>query len=254
MPRDTPYLQVADEIRARVLAGEWAVGDKLPSRARFAKEYGVGQSVAQRAMERLIIEGILEGRAGSGTYVRKARERRRMVRSRLRQERSGSPFRADLKDQGSAGTWECSSRARVPATEDIAARLAIEPGDHCVMTHYEFLADGQPAQLATSWEPMAITGGTSVLLPEMGPRGKIGVVARMRSIDVNISTALEMPRPARATREQANFLGISVGDLVTQLERIYFDAEGRPVETADIIVPDIRWEIAYEIEVDDSRF
>ncbi|MFJ7056580.1 GntR family transcriptional regulator [Streptomyces griseobrunneus] len=254
MPRDTPYLQVADQIRARVLAGEWAVGDKLPSRARFAKEYGVGQSVAQRAMERLIIEGILEGRAGSGTYVRKARQRRRMVRSRLRQERGGSPFRADLKDQGSAGTWECNSTARVPATEDIAARLAIEPGDLCVMTHYEFLADGQPAQLATSWEPMAITGGTSVLLPEMGPQGKIGVVARMRSIDVNISTALEMPRPARATREQANFLGISVGELVTQLERIYFDAEGRPVETADIIVPDIRWEIAYEIEVDDSRF
>lgn len=62
MPRDTPYLQVADALRARVRAGEWAVGDKLPSRARFAEEYGVGQSVAQRAMERLIIEGILEGR------------------------------------------------------------------------------------------------------------------------------------------------------------------------------------------------
>ncbi|MEW1611662.1 MULTISPECIES: GntR family transcriptional regulator [unclassified Streptomyces] len=254
MPRDTPYLQVADEIRARVLAGEWAVGDKLPSRSRLAAEYGVGQSVAQRAMERLIIEGILEGRAGSGTYVRKARERRRMVRSRLRQERSGSPFRSEMKDQGATGAWECNSRARVPATEDIAARLAIEPGDLCVMTDYEFLADGQPAQLATSWEPMAVTGGTSVLLPEMGPRGRIGVVARMRSIDVHISTALELPRPARATREQAGFLGISVGDLVTQLERTYFDADGRPVETADIIVPDIRWEIAYEIEVDDSRF
>ncbi|MET7872638.1 GntR family transcriptional regulator [Streptomyces cyaneofuscatus] len=254
MPRDTPYLQVADKIRTRVLSGEWAVGDKLPSRSRFAEEYGVGHSVAQRAMERLIIEGILEGRAGSGTYVRKARQRLRMVRSRLRQERSGSPFRAGLKDHGGDGTWECNSRARVPATEDVAARLAIEPGDLCVMTHYEFLADGQPAQLATSWEPMAITGGTEVLLPEMGPRGKIGVVARMRSINVNISTALEMPRPARATREQANFLNISVGDLVTQLERIYFDSEGRPVETADIIVPDIRWEIAYEIDVDDSRF
>lgn len=45
-----------------------------------------------------------------------------------------------------------------------------------------------------------------------------------------------------------------MGSLVTQLERIYFDSDGRPVETADIIVPDIRWEIAYEIDVDDSRF
>ncbi|WNF26706.1 GntR family transcriptional regulator [Streptomyces sp. C11-1] len=254
MPRDTPYLQVADALRARVQAGEWAVGDKLPSRARFAEEYGVGQSVAQRAMERLIIEGILEGRAGSGTYVRKARERRRMVRSRHREQRNGSPFRANMRDQGAAGVWECNSAARVPATEDIAERLAIEPGDLCVVTDYEFLADGQPVQLAKSWEPMAITGGTPVLLPEMGPKGKAGVVERMNSIGVHIVTALEVPRPARATREHANLLGISVGDLVTQLERTYYDNEGRPVETADIIVPDIRWEIAYEIDVDRSRF
>ncbi|MFJ9623751.1 GntR family transcriptional regulator [Streptomyces sp. NPDC101181] len=254
MPRDTPYLQVADALRARLRAGEWKVGDKLPSRARFAEEYGVGQSVAQRAVERLIAEGILEGRAGSGTYVRRARERRRMLRSRLRELRGDSPFRAHMRDQGAAGVWECDSTARVPATEDIAGRLAIEPGDLCVMTDYEFLADGQPVQLARSWEPMAITDGTPVLLPEMGPKGKIGVVERMRSIDVHIVTAIEVPRPARATREHANLLGIPLGDLVTRLERTYFDAEGRPVETADIIVPDSRWEIAYEIEVDGSRF
>ncbi|MFJ4960849.1 putative HTH-type transcriptional regulator YurK [Streptomyces sp. ADI96-02] len=254
MPRDTPYLQVADALRARVQAGEWAVGDKLPSRARFAEEYGVGQSVAQRAMERLIIEGILEGRAGSGTYVRRARERRRMVRSRHREARGGSPFRADMREHDWSGTWECDSEARVPAPRNIAERLAIEPGDLCVMTDYEYLADGLPVQLARSWEPMAVTDGTPVLLPEMGPMGKVGVVERMRSIGVRISGGIEVPRPARATQEQANLLGISVGDLVTEVERTYFDADGRPVETADIVVPDIRWEIAYEIVVDDSGF
>src|SRR5690606_14614136 len=97
---------------------------------------------------------------------------------------------------------------------------------------------------------MAITDGTPVLLPEMGPLGKLGVVERMRSIDVNIATGIELPRPARATREQANLLGISVGDLVIEIERTYFDRDGRPVETANITVPDIRWEIAYEIRVD----
>ncbi|MEV7640398.1 GntR family transcriptional regulator [Streptomyces rubiginosohelvolus] len=250
MPRDTPYLQVADKLRARIRAGEWAVGDKLPSRARFAEEYGVGQSVAQRAMERLIIEGILEGRAGSGTYVRRARERRRMIRSRHREQRNKSPFASHMAELDHEADWECTSVARVPAPEDIAERLAIEPGDLCVVTDYEFLADGMPVQLAKSWEPMAITDGTPVLLPEMGPHGKIGVVERMRSIGVDIATGIELPRPARATREQANLLGISIGDLVIEIERTYFDREGRPVETADVVVPDIRWEIAYEIRID----
>ncbi|MGW3628357.1 GntR family transcriptional regulator [Streptomyces sp. NPDC000880] len=250
MPRETPYLQVADALRARIQAGEWAVGDKLPSRARFAEEYRVGQSVAQRAMERLIIEGLLEGRAGSGTYVRRPRERLRMVRSRHRERRGGSPFRADMREQGRAGTWESRSTARVPAPEHIAERLAIEPGDLTVHTAYEFLADGMPVQLSESWEPMAITDGTPIVLPEMGPHAGAGVVERMRSIGVVIETAVEVPRPARASQEQANLLGISVGDLITEIERTYYDTEGRPVETADVTVADVRWEIAYEIGIE----
>ncbi|MFF3871362.1 GntR family transcriptional regulator [Streptomyces sp. NPDC001978] len=250
MPREAPYLAVADSLRARILAGEWEVGARLPSRAQFAKEYGVGRNVTQRAMDRLIIEGLLEGRAGSGTYVRKPRERMRMVRSRHRERRGGSPFHADMKERGKVGTWESHSQARVPAPETIAERLAINPGDPCVTTRYEFLADGQPVQLSTSWEPMAITDGTPIVLPEMGPLAGMGVVERMHSIGVEIDIAVEVPRPARATQAQANLLGISVGDPLLEIERTYYDTEGRPVETADIVVPDVRWEVAYEFGVE----
>ncbi|GAA4918581.1 GntR family transcriptional regulator [Streptomyces coeruleoprunus] len=249
MPREAPYLEVADALRARVLAGEWAVGERLPSRAQLAEEYGVGRNVTQRAVDRLIVEGLLEGRAGSGTYVRKPRQRMRMVRSRHREQRGGSPFRANMKEHGKPGTWEAHSTARTPAPDHIAERLAIDPGDPCVVTRYEFMADSQPVQLSTSWEPMAITDGTPVVLPEMGPLAGMGVVERMRSLGVVIDTAVEVPRPARATQEQANLLGIHPGDLLLVIERTYYDTEGRPVETADIVVPDIRWEVAYEVAI-----
>lgn len=68
MPREAPYLALAGVLRARILAGEWEIGERLPSRAGFAAEYGVGRNVVRRAMDRLIIDGLLEGRAGSGTY------------------------------------------------------------------------------------------------------------------------------------------------------------------------------------------
>ncbi|PJE95550.1 GntR family transcriptional regulator [Streptomyces carminius] len=250
MPREAPYLQIADALRARIKAGEWAVGEKLPSRAQLAEEYGVGRNVTQRAMDRLIVEGLLEGRAGSGTYVRKPRERSRMVRSRHRERRGGSPFRADMTEHDRAGTWESHSQARVPAPERIAERLALSPGDPCVLTRYEFLADGRPVQLSESWEPMAVTDGTPIVLPEAGPLAGTGVVERMRSIGVTIETAVEIPRPGRADQEQANLLGIALGDLVLHIERTYYDTDGRPVETADITVPDARWEVAYEFGVD----
>lgn len=250
MPREAPYRAVAEALRARILAGEWRIGERLPSRARLAEEYGVGRNVTQRAVDCLIAGGLLEGRAGSGTYVRAPRERLRMVRSRHHARRGGAPTLAGMQERGRAGAWDAYSRARIPTPEPIAERLAISPGDLCVHTHYEFLADGQPVQLSESWEPMAITGGTPIVLPETGPLAGKGVVERMRSIGVEIDTVVELPRPARATQAQANLLGISVGDLVLRIERIIYDTDGRPVETADIVIPDVRREVVYEFGVD----
>ena len=244
-----PYVRIADDLRRRIQSGEWEIGARLPSRARLAEEYDVGTNVTQRAQERLITEGLLEGRAGSGTFVCQPRQRARMVRSRHRESRGTSPFRADMSELGKRGTWDCHTEARVPAPDDIAQRLALAPGDLCVRTSYEFLADGQPAQLSTSWEPMALTDGTPVLMPEMGPLAGTGVVERMRSINVDIDRAVEIPRPVRATREQAALLGINVGELVLCIERTYYDTDGRPVETADIVVADSRWEVAYEVPI-----
>ncbi|MFF7929208.1 GntR family transcriptional regulator [Streptomyces mirabilis] len=217
-----------------------------------SRSYGAGVigEAADADLERLIVEGLLEGRTGSGTYVAQPRERRRMVRSRHRERRGGSPFRADMYEISRSGTWEAASEVRTPAPENIARRLGIESGDPTVRTSYEFLADGKPAQLSTSWEPMAVTGGTPILLPEMGPLAGKGVVERMRSIGVDVEAWVEIPRPARATQEQASLLGLSVGDLVLSIERTYCDGDGRPVETADIIVPDRSWEVAYESAVD----
>jgi GntR family transcriptional regulator len=138
----------------------------------------------------------------------------------------------------------------VPAPEEIAERLAIGVGDLCVTTHYEFLAEGQPVQLSESWEPMALTGGTPVVLPETGPLAGKGVAERMRSIGVVVETVVEVPRPARATREQAHLLGIGLGDLVLLIERTILDTDGRPVETADIVIPDARREVVYEFGVE----
>ncbi|MER6841386.1 GntR family transcriptional regulator [Streptomyces platensis] len=250
MPREAPYLAVAAALRARILAGEWPMGARLPARARLAVEYGVGRNVMQRAMDRLIIDGLLEGRAGSGTYVRAPRERLRLIRSRHRERGADSPLGSAMRERGRADAWDAHSRVRVPAPDAIAERLAISPGDRCVRTHYEFLADGHPVQLSASWEPMAVTDGTPIVLPERGPLAGKGVVERMRSIGVVISTVVEVPRPARATQAQANLLGISPGDLVLQIERTIYDTDRRPVETADIVIPDVRREVVYEFGVD----
>src|SRR5258707_13112895 len=105
MPEQPPYLRIADVLRERIASQEWAPGDRLPSRADLGSLYGVGDNVIRRAQELLISVGILEGRAGSGTYVAEPRERLRMVRSIYREQAGGSPFRSDMAALGRRGTW-----------------------------------------------------------------------------------------------------------------------------------------------------
>ncbi|GAA4096208.1 GntR family transcriptional regulator [Streptomyces hundungensis] len=249
MPEQPPYLRIADVLRRRIADREWTPGDRLPSRAQIAQECGVGENVVRRAQELLISQGVLEGVAGSGTYVAEPRARVRVVRSAAREQPDGSPFRSDMRALGRQGGWESRTDAKVPAPGEIASRLGIAEGDLCVRTVYEFLADGRPVQLSTSWEPYDLTAGTIVVLPEGGPHAGAGVVNRMAEIGVTISHAVEQPEPRHATTEEASLLGIQKGSLVTHIRRTYYSDQGRPVETADIVVPAALCEIVYEVPV-----
>ncbi|WP_405788885.1 GntR family transcriptional regulator [Streptomyces sp. NBC_00029] len=249
MPEQPPYLRIADVLRQRIAEHVWTVGDRLPSRAQIAEECGVGENVVRRAQELLISQGVLEGRAGSGTYVAEPRRRVRVVRSSAREQPGGSPFRVDMQALGKQGNWESRTEAKVPAPAEIAARLGIAAGELCVRTVYEFLADGRPVQLSTSWEPYELTAGTLVVLPEGGPHAGVGVVNRMATIGITVSHAVEQPEPRQATAEEASLLGLQKAALVTHIRRTYYSDQGQPVETADIVVPAALCEIVYEIPV-----
>ncbi|MEU7601945.1 GntR family transcriptional regulator [Streptomyces sp. NPDC041003] len=249
MSEQPPYLRIADVLRQRIAEHVWTAGDRLPSRAQIAEECGVGENVVRRAQELPISQGVLEGRAGSGTYVAEPRRRVRVVRSSAREQPGGSPFRADMQAVGRQGNWESRTEAKVPASAEIAARLGIAEGDLCVRTVYEFLADGRPVQLSTSWEPYELTAGTLVVLPEGGPHAGVGVVNRMAEIGITVSHAVEQPEPRQASSEEASLLGIQKAALVTHIRRTYYSDQGQPVETADIVVPVALCEIVYEIPV-----
>ena len=104
--------------------------------------------------------------------------------------------------------------------------------------------------MSTSWEPYDLTAGALVVLPEGGPHAGAGVVNRMAAIGVTISHAVEQPEPRQASAEEASLLGVQKkAALVTHIRRTYYSDQGRPVETADIVVPAALCEIVYEVPV-----
>ncbi|MFC7305075.1 GntR family transcriptional regulator [Streptomyces monticola] len=240
------YLRVADDLRKQIVNGALPPHTRLPSQARIREEYGVSDTVALEARKVLMAEGLVEGRSGSGTYVRERPVPRRISRSAYRSSGS-TPFRQEQAESGARGTWESRSE-QVEATGEIAERLAIRPGDRVMRTKYVFRDAGEAMMLSTSWEPLAITGRTPVMLPEEGPLGGCGVVERMAAIDVIVDNVAEEVGARPGLAEELLALGGVPGHVVLAIERTYF-ASGRPVETADVVVPADRYRIAYHLPV-----
>lgn len=241
------YLRVAGDLRKKIVDGRLPPHTRLPSQARIREEYGVSDTVALEARKVLMAEGLVEGRSGSGTYVRERPVPRRVARSGFRPERGATPFRQEQADLGVRGTWESSSE-QADAGAAVAGRLGIEPGDRVMRTKYLFREAGEPMMLSTSWEPLALTGRTPVMLPEEGPLGGMGVVERMRGIDVIVDNVTEEVGARPGLAEELVLLGGVPGHVVLVVQRTYF-ASGRPVETADVVIPADRYRAAYHLPV-----
>jgi DNA-binding GntR family transcriptional regulator len=241
------YLRVAGDLRKKIADGLLPPHTRLPSQARIREEYGVSDTVALEARKVLMAEGLVEGRSGSGTYVRERPVPRRVARSGYRPAGGATPFRQEQADDDARGTWESRSE-QVEASGAVAERLGIKPGDRVMCTRYVFREAGEAVMLSTSWEPLDLTGRTPVMLPEEGPLGGMGVVERMAAIDVVVDNVTEEVGARPGLAEELLALGGVPGHVVLVIQRTFY-ASGRAVETADVVVPADRYRVAYHLPV-----
>ncbi|MGW3145844.1 GntR family transcriptional regulator [Streptomyces sp. NPDC001177] len=62
--------EIAARLRDEIASGTFGPGDRLPGARAYAKKLGVALMTVQNAYTQLQEEGLVEGVAGSGTYVR----------------------------------------------------------------------------------------------------------------------------------------------------------------------------------------
>ena len=70
-------VQLAGALRALILSGQLAAGQRLPSSRTFAREQNVSRTTAVNVYEQLTSEGLIQSRVGAGAFVSDAVERDR---------------------------------------------------------------------------------------------------------------------------------------------------------------------------------
>jgi GntR family transcriptional regulator len=266
---DPVYLRVLEDLRDQIRGGTLAPGARVPSRNGIIARYGVGETAAKHALQVLAAEGLIEARAGSGSYVRRLPVAAPLEHDRL--HFPGSPFGLDGRllagdavagagaaaddraGSGHAGhaarvSWEYQSE-RVPAPAHVARRLQLPDGGQLVTrTRYLMRADGSPVQLATSYEPAATTAQTPVPFPEQGTFAGRGVVERMQAIGIGVDQAVEEISVRPALSAEAAVLDIPAGSPVLLIERSHRSGE-RIVETGEIVIAADRFRLRYRFPI-----
>jgi DNA-binding GntR family transcriptional regulator len=252
------YLRVLEDLRSRIRSGTLEPGARVPSRNAIITNYGVGETAAKHALAVLVAEGLIEARPGSGCYVRKVPAAGFLEHDRP--QFPGSPFGVQetvlIASPQPAGqvqtvtrrlTWEHQTEHVVPSPP-VAKILGLAPGVAATVTRYLLSADGEPVQLATSYEPAELTAGTPVALPEQGPLAGRGVIERMTSIGVHVDEVTEEVSVRKSLRAEAAALAMPAGAAALVIDRVH-RAGARAVETAEIVVPADRFKLRYRFPV-----
>ena len=78
------YLQIAAQLRDRILAGEWREGERIPSVRALAAGVGVNPNTVTKSYQALLDRKIIENQRGLGCFV--AADAKRRILEEMRRE------------------------------------------------------------------------------------------------------------------------------------------------------------------------
>jgi GntR family transcriptional regulator len=211
---------VRDEIRARIEAGSWRPGHRLPPEPALASSLGVSRSTLREGLKLLSEDGWLSRAPGSGTYV--------TYRPRLRN---------DLVENFGVSEM-IESMGMQPGTDSLhvydgvasppeAEKLGLAEGAYVKIVERVRTADGTPVIFSRDLVPPALLGGRADVLDRLG-QGTLYTLLESE-LGVVVTRGLASIKPAKADRWLASQLGVPTGTLLLYLAQVDYDESGRAV-------------------------
>jgi GntR family transcriptional regulator len=206
--------QIADSLRARVLAGELRPGAQLPSEPELARSMHVSRSSLRAAIALLEEEGLLRRLQGSGTYVND----RPLLRDDLSRNLSVS---AMIAATGREPGTLLPQAALEAAPVEVALAFAIPEGAAVSALRRVRTADGTPVVDSIDWcRPEALAPDE---LAELGG-GSVYLALADRGIAIHHGVAKLYPTVATSTL--ATRMGVRSGSLLLTLFQVDSTADG----------------------------
>lgn len=212
------YLQLKEQLTLAIDDGRMSAGSALPSERGLAESLGLSRMTVRRAFERLVAEGLVEQRQGSGTYV-KGRPLEQHIDRVL-------GFADEARVLGfEAGTRLHQAKTQ-PADDHLAAQLGVNSGDPILTLVRLRTADGEPLALQEANLHPDLKDLDLDLLHTLGSLYRtLEAQYGLRPVRARQTISARQP-----TTHETGLLGISRDVPVLSLERTTYDAQDRAFE------------------------
>ena len=210
------YGQVREMLLGRIGRGEWGPGDTLPNEFVLASQFDVSVGTIRRAIEGLEESGILVRKQGRGTYV--SGQGANALQNRFTLLRSANGRALQL-------TYKLIGLERRPVTVLERARLMNGDGAEVIVVRQTVHTSARTIGIEQSVLP-------ADLFPTLEPALASGqhLYSLFSELGLLVTRADERIRVMLADATAAEWLTVTVGQPVFQLERLAYALDTRPVE------------------------
>ncbi|WBV44491.1 GntR family transcriptional regulator [Pseudoroseomonas cervicalis] len=205
-------------LRDRIAGGTLAVGSRLPGEPDLAAEHGVSRVTIRRALDQLAAEGLVERRAGVGTFVRGGALLAPTIVD-------FSDVFSHLKEMGRRTEVRLLSFGYTQPPAAVAEALGLGPSDRAQRAVRMRLMNGAPFSHLTTHVPERI--GQTYSEAELASQPLLTLLERS---GLRVARARQSIGATLAGPEVAELLQLEIGAPLLSLTRLVEDEEGRAVE------------------------
>lgn len=209
------YQQLQRQLEDLIANGTWRPSEPLPSETMLAARLDISVMTVRQAMAQLVNKGLIYREKGRGTFV----VPRPLEHSLHRLESFSEDMRArGLKPDSLTLLFEV-----VPAPDQVAASLNLEPGTSVLHLRRLRLVDGRPVALHDAY-----VSYVHLTRAELDAVGSLYTLLEQRSIE--LSEADETLEAVIADASTAELLSVPRGAPLLKATRLTWDRHHTPVE------------------------
>jgi GntR family transcriptional regulator len=211
------YLQIKEAIKQRILDGDYAVHERLPSESELMKVFGVSRITVRQALRDLHSDGLVFSVQGKGTFVSKPKAVQDVQRLQ--------GFAEAMSPQGYETSARVISTNETRADQEVADALDIPRTNKVIELIRVRYLNREPISIDHSFFPYEIGQKlqgrdlTQDVFPML--ENEFGVI--LGHADLQIEATL-------ADDEQAKHLNIAKGGPVLKIKRLVFSQDGVPID------------------------